>query len=58
MDDLTTYVKNSISSCLREESQNAIIDTLIEKFKLYYDKPVHSLSDIKQRQNKKIKGDE
>lgn len=52
------YLTKTINECLSASgSQKPIIDTLIQKFKLYYDKPVNSIQEINQRQNKKIKGD-
>jgi hypothetical protein len=57
------YIIKSIRECItnnatRRECETVnIIDSLIEKFKFHYDKPVSSLTDLKLRENRKIKGD-
>lgn len=61
MESQKQFVCDSIRKCLLENQERVykepIIDNLIEKFKLYYDKPVSSFSELKKRDNKKIKGD-
>lgn len=54
---MNEYIVSSIQKIIREQKSNIpIIDSLVERFVLYFDRPVHSLSEIRER-NTKLKGD-
>lgn len=55
--EMCDYIRQEIYASLGKGGNNKVIDILIEKFILYYDKPVHSISEINQRENRKVKGD-
>jgi hypothetical protein len=52
-------LRKYISESLYETSTNNcnIFDRFIEKCKYYYEQPAHSISEIKLKQNTKVKGD-
>lgn len=49
---IETYIRTLLQS-----QGNEIFDLLLEKFKTYYDRPAHSLQEIKDKLNTKVKGD-
>lgn len=61
--NVRAYIVKSIRECVsknaskREGEKECIIDYLIDKFKLYYNRPVSSITEMNQRENRKIKGD-
>ena len=54
---LIKHIQNTIQFLLKKQSQNNTFDRFIDFCKTYYDKPVHTLSGMKLRQNTKLKGD-
>jgi hypothetical protein len=54
--EIRKYIVKSIRECitknasLREGEKKLIIDFLIEKFKLYYGRPVSSITEMNQRE--------
>lgn len=56
MDQLDMYIKVAISDHHVNNNIN-IFDRVMERCQLYYDRPAHSLSEIKDKMNTKVKGD-
>lgn len=56
---IITHIQNGIKKILASDNQNSCnkFDKFIELCQTYYDAPVHSLSEMKQRNNNKIRGD-
>lgn len=50
IDQICQYISQSLD-------KTNIFDSFIEKCKWYYEKPAHSINEIKMKQNTKIKGD-
>ncbi len=50
-------IRGYISKSLDETDEKNIFGTFIEKCRWYYEKPAHSINEIKMKQNTKIKGD-
>ncbi len=53
INQLRTY----IGECLRSESPTNTFDQFIEKCKFYYERPAHSINEIKLKNSTKVKGD-
>ena len=52
------FVQKTINELLPEGLESAeLMDSLLERFKMHYGRPVTSIRDISQRENRKIKGD-
>ena len=53
------YIQDSIREFQqnRDAQHKCIFDRFIERCQFYYDKPAHSLGEIKLKMNKKLKGD-
>lgn len=61
-DTINTQLESYISSCLSESYQSThssynIFDNFITRCQLYYDRPAHSIGEIKLKLNKRLKGD-
>ena len=50
------YIENSIHKLLHFEAKD-IADLLLDDFQKNYDAPAHSIQDLKNRRNTKVKGD-
>lgn len=56
--DNREFVKKCINELLSKGLESDVLmDKLLERFKMHYDKPVSSIADIKFRENRKVKGD-
>jgi hypothetical protein len=53
---LDSYIKTSITEHYGNKTIN-IFDRVMEKCQFYYDRPAHSLAEIKDKMNTKLKGD-
>lgn len=58
---LESYIQSAISTTgnisLETDSAGNIFDRFIEQCQLYYDRPAHSIGEIKNKLSKKVKGD-
>lgn len=52
---LESYIQLSLGS--QDLSEGNIFDAFIKRCQLYYDRPAHSISEIKDSQSTKVKGD-
>jgi len=53
---LSIYIQQCVVKSYQDSSLN-IFDHLMEKCRLYYDRPAHSIREIKDKMNTKLKGD-
>lgn len=53
INQLRTY----ISECLRSDSPVNTFDQFVEKCKFYYERPAHTITEIKLKNSTKVKGD-
>lgn len=59
-ENINNQLEKYIQECVLKHYQNKsinIFDELMEKCRLYYEKPAHSIKEIKDKMNTKIKGD-
>ncbi len=55
-DDIILQIRNSIQTILREGSEG-VFDELLKVFSQHYGRPSHSMVELREKANKKIKGD-
>ena len=55
--DLIKHIEQNIQLLLKKQSQDNFFDRFIYVCKTYYEKPVHNFSEMRTRNNKKIRGD-
>ncbi len=56
-DQLLSHIRGLIGKSLTEVNNENMFDRLIRKFQNYYDRPVHSLTEMRNRDSTKVKGD-
>ena len=56
VDQLESYIRTSLAESYSNPTIN-VFDKVIERCQLFYDRPAHSIREIKEKLNTKIKGD-